>query len=251
MNIIIWVLALATFFSTLIGGLLILKFKNNMHYFFAFAAGSIIAVTFLDLLPESIKIAEENSISIRTIMLVIIGSFFFYSLLERFFVHHHITKENICDKHHDHHEEHSHIMGPIGAGSLILHSFLDGAAIGIAFQASLATGIIIAVAVILHDMTDGINTVALMLKNHQPVKRAFLFLLMGALAPTLGLIVTSLIKIPGSFLAYLLAFFVGEFLYIGASTLLPETQHHPSKKIILIMALGILLIVALTSLISA
>ncbi len=249
MNTLIWAIAAATFFSTLIGGLLILKFKKNLHYFFAFAAGSIIAVSFLDILPESIEIAEENSIPLRTIMLIIIGSFFLYSLLEKFFAHHHISEENVCEKHHEHKHEHAHILGPIGAGSLVLHSFLDGAAIGIAFQASLGAGLIIALAVILHDMTDGINTVVLMLRNHQPVKRAVYFLIMGALAPTLGLIVTSLIVIPGKFLAYLLAFFVGEFLYIGASTLLPETQHHPSKKTILVMALGILLIVLLTGLI--
>jgi ZIP family zinc transporter len=139
-------------------------------------------------------------------------------------------------------------MGPIGAGSLVIHSFLDGAAIGIAFQVSFSAGLVVALAVIFHDMTDGINTVVVMLKNHQPLKKAIVFLIMGAFAPVLGILLTSLIDIPAKFLVYLLAFFVGEFIYIGAATLLPETHHYPSKKIVIAMAIGILLIAFLTSL---
>ncbi len=246
MNWIIYAIAFLTFFATSIGGILIFKFRSNMHYFFAFSAGSMVAISFLEILPESLHIGEEMGISVNTLMLVVVGSFFFYSLLEKFFAHHHLTDENVCEKHHDHKHEHAHIIGPIGSGSLILHSFLDGAAIGIAFQADFATGILIALAVLAHNVTDGINNVVLMLKNHQPVKRAVYFLLAGALAPTLGIIVTSFISIPEYFLAYLLAFFVGEFLYIGAATLLPETQHHPSKKMILAIGLGIVVVVVLS-----
>ncbi len=239
MDKIIYLLAFATFISTLLGGFLILKFRNKMHYFFAFATGSIIAVAFLDILPESIEIASKVGISSRAIMLTIVLSFFFYSLIEKYLATH--------DLEHGH--DHAHIMGPIGAGSLIIHSFLDGAAIAVAFQISIAAGLIVALAVILHDMTDGINTVLLMLKNHQKESRAKLFLLMDAIAPVLGLIITSLFSIPEKVLVFILAFFVGEFIYIGASTLLPETRQHPSKKILIAMALGILLIVFLTSLI--
>jgi zinc transporter ZupT len=246
MEWIIYVIAIATFFATLVGGLLIFKFHKNMHYFFAFSAGSMIAISFLELLPESLHIAEEFNIPIQTIMLIVVGAFFVYSLLEKFFAHHHLTSENVCEKNHDHKHEHAHIIGPIGSGSLILHSFLDGLAIGIAFQADLATGVLIAIAVLTHNVTDGINNVVLMLKNHQPKKRALYFLLTGALAPTLGILATSFISIPENYLAYLLAFFVGEFLYIGAATLLPETQHHPSKKMILAIALGMAIVIVLS-----
>lgn len=249
MNNLIYLLALATFFSTLIGGLIILKFKKSIQYFFAFAAGSIIAVAFLDLLPESLAIAKKVNIPIRTVMLVIVGAFFFYSLLEKYFASHPLESGgHVGHESSNLHDHHGHIMGPIGAGSLIVHSFLDGAAIGVAFQVNFAAGLIVALAVILHDMTDGINTVAVMLKNKQPVKNAVIFLIMDAIAPVLGLIFTSLILIPESYLVYILAFFVGEFIYIGASTLLPETRHHPSKKLIIAMLLGILLITILTGL---
>ncbi|MBX4196085.1 ZIP family metal transporter [Candidatus Pacearchaeota archaeon] len=239
MDALIYVLGLATFLATLFGGMVILYFKKSLPYFFAFSAGTIIAVAFLDILPESLEIAGTSGIPVRSLMLTIVGSFFLYSLVEKFFATHHLESGG----HH-----HAHILGPIGAASLILHSFLDGAAIGVAFHVSTSAGIIVAFAVLFHDMTDGINTVVVMLRNHQPIKKARMFLLMDAIAPVLGLIVASLIVIPESALAYVLAFFVGEFIYIGASTLLPETREHPSKAMIFVMLLGIALIAFLTSL---
>jgi len=238
MGLLIYLIAIATFISTLLGGFIILKFKKSLPYFFAFSAGSIIAVAFLDIFPEAIETAQKVGIPLRTVMLLVVGSFFFYSLLEKYFATHHLEEEG-----------HGHILGPIGAGSLVLHSFLDGAAIGIAFQLSFSVGVIIALAVILHDMTDGINTVVVMLKNKHSTKKASIFLLMDAIAPALGILLTSLFMLSESILVYLLAFFVGEFIYIGASTLVPELKSHPSKKIIFIMALGILLIAILTSLV--
>ncbi len=232
-------LALITFCSTLIGGAVIIKFKKYLPYFFAFAAGSLIAVSFLDLLPESLELSNSIGLPIRNIMLVIVFSFFFYSFLERFFLTH--PAEG--------HEGHNHIMGPIGAGSLVIHSFLDGIAIGAAFHVNPAIGSIVALAVISHDFTDGINTVAVMLKNKQTTRRAITFLIFDALAPVIGVVAATALDIPQTVLALILAFFVGEFLYIGAATLFPETRKEMSKGIILAMALGIIVITILTSLI--
>ena len=172
-------------------------------------------------------------------MIAVVASFFFYSLLERFFLTHEMEG----------HDNHGHIMGPIGAGSLVIPSFLDGAAIGAAFHVNASMGLIVALAVICHDFTDGINTVTLMLKNRHKVGKAIIFLVLDALAPVLGILTTALVAMPESVLAILLAIFVGEFLYIGASTLLPDTRKHTSKGIIVAMALAIVLIAVLTSLV--
>jgi len=237
MDWLVILLAVAAFLSTLFGGLVILRFKKSLPYFFAFASGSLIGVAFLDLLPESLEIGGDAGLSVRTIMLVIVGSFFIYSLLEKYFLTHHM---------HDH-DDHGHVLGPIGAGSLVVHSFLDGAAIGTAFQIDQSVGLIVAFAVLFHDFTDGINTVTLMLKNKQKTKYAIAFLFMDALAPVLGVILTSFWAFSPMTLAIILAFFVGEFVYIGAASLLPEAREHPSKAIILAIALGIGLIALLTS----
>jgi ZIP family zinc transporter len=232
-------LAFTTFFSTLIGGTLAIKFKNALPYFFAFASGTLIAVTFFDILPESLEISESVNLPTRYIMITIVASFLFYSLLEKYFLIHH----------HKEGEGHGHIMGPIGAGSLVIHSFLDGVAIGAAYRVNPAIGLVVALAVIFHDFTDGINTVTLMLKNKQLVKNAQMFLLMDAIAPIIGIAFTSLIDISQIILSLILAAFAGEFIYIGAVNLLPETYKNPNWKTIFTTIVGVLLIFTLTSII--
>ncbi len=239
MDFVIIGLALVTFISTLIGGILALKFKKALPYFFAFAAGTLIAVTFFDILPESLELSESVNLPTRYIMITIVASFLFYSLLEKYFLIHH----------HEEDEGHGHIMGPIGAGSLVIHSFLDGAAIGAAYRVDPAIGLVVALAVIFHDFTDGINTVTLMLKNKQLVKNAKIFLLMDAIAPILGIAATSLIGISQLVLSLILAAFAGEFIYIGAVNLLPETYKNPNWKTVFTTIAGVVLIFTLTSII--
>lgn len=239
---IIFVLAFVTFLSTMVGGTVAIRLRERLPLFFAFAAGSLIGVSFFDLLPESLNIAASVSLTTRYIMATVVASFLFYSFLERYFLTHRYEKgENL---------DHGHIMGPIGAGSLSVHSFLDGVAIGTAYQVSAAVGIIVALAVIFHDFTDGINTVTVMLRAKQRVNRAKIFLFVDAAAPVLGVLVTSLLSISPTVLALILAAFTGEFLYIGASSLLPETYKHNSLLILLPMVLGVLLIFLLTSIIA-
>ncbi|MFH0711337.1 MAG: ZIP family metal transporter [Candidatus Aenigmatarchaeota archaeon] len=233
------ILAFVTFLSTLIGGVFAVKFKKALPYFFAFAAGSLIAVTFFDILPESLAVSASVNLPVRYVMMTVVGSFLFYSFLEKYFlIHHH--KEN---------EGHGHIMGPIGAGSLVIHSFLDGVAIGAAFQINPSVGLIVALAVIFHDFTDGINTVTVMLKNRHHVKNAMKFLIFGSIAPALGISLTFLFNINQTFLSLMLAVFAGEFLYIGTVNLLPETYKYPNWRIFLATIMGIVLILGLTSLI--
>ena len=238
MNILIW-LALATFVSTLVGGLFAIKFKKGLPYFFAFSAGSLIAICFLDLLPEALKIGESANFQSHWVFGVVVASFLFYSFLERFFLTHH---------HHDD-EGHGHIFGPIAAGSLVVHSFFDGIAIGAAYQVNAAVGLIVALAVLTHDFTDGINTVTLMLKNKHKVGKAIFFLFLDAIAPVLGIIIASSLIVNEMTLSIILAFFVGEFLYIGATNLLPETYKHDGWIMAICMLLGALLIFILTSLV--
>jgi zinc transporter ZupT len=233
-------LSFTTFLSTLIGGAFAIRFKGALPYFFAFASGSLIAVTFLDILPESLKISGFVNPPIRYIMITVVASFLFYSLLERYFLVHR----------HQESEEHGHIMGPIGAGSLVVHSFLDGVAIGAAYQINPSVGLVVALAVIFHDFTDGINTVTLMLKNKQDVKSTSIFLIMDALAPVLGVASTFLIIMSQTVLSLILAVFAGEFIYIGAVNLLPETYKYRNWRTVLTTLTGALLILALTSIIS-
>jgi ZIP family zinc transporter len=119
--------------------------------------------------------------------------------------------------------------GWVGAGGLSAHSFLDGLALGIGFQASTSVGIVVAVAILAHDCSDGMNTVSVVLKNGGSGRAAFLWLLADAAAPLAGTAASLLFHPPQGQLALVLAGFAGFFLYIGASDLLPEAFKAGSK----------------------
>jgi ZIP family zinc transporter len=239
MNWQIAAIAVTVFFATLLGGLIVLRIRRTLPYLFAFAAGNLIGVSFFDIQPVLFDIGGSSGISMRYTMVIIVASFFFFNLLERYLVLYHTDSDDFS----------GHIMGPVGAGGLVVNSLLDGVAIGIAFQAGPGIGIIVGLAVIFHDITDGMNTVVLMLKNRQSMRNSLLFLFLDSIAPALGILLTILVVFPEPLLAILLSIFAGEFLYIGAASLLPETYHYPPRRMVISMGLGILLILVLTILI--
>ena len=239
MTLSLMILGLATCLSTLLGGFVMLRFKEGQHYCFAFASGSLITVAFLDLLPESLSLGGGMGITARPLLALLVASFFFYSLVDRYFLTHHLHDD----------DAHGHPMGLIGAGSLVVHSCLDGVAIGVAFQAGSKVGGVVAAAVIAHDMTDGLNTVVLMRRNGHSAARAGLLLGLDAVAPLVGIAFASVVLLPERSLAWLLAFFCGEFLYLGAGSLLPETRKSASPLIVGAMLLGAAFVALLSALV--
>jgi zinc transporter ZupT len=232
MNILL-VLAIAVFGATLLGGLFALKFKDKLHLILGFSAGAVIGVAFFDLLPEALLLGG-STFSTSTITSLAALGFIVFMILDRFVILH-------SHSHDDEHEHHQHKQrGILGASSLSIHSFLDGAAIGLAFQISPAVGAIVAIAVLVHDFSDGINTVNLILKNGGDKKEAFRWLLVDAIAPVLGIFSTLFFTVTESTLGVMLAMFTGFFIYIGASDLLPESHHaHPTMWTTFATVLGI------------
>ncbi len=207
-------ISIATLVSTFLGGMFALRFKDKLHLILGFSAGAVIGVAFFDLLPEALGLGKENY-NIGLITSIVALGFIVYMILDRFvFFHSHGTEENNG-------ENNLNKRGVLGAGSLSMHSFLDGAAIGLAFQVSSAVGTIVAVAVLVHDFSDGINTVNMILKNSGTRRQAFKWLLVDAIAPVLGVISTLFFTVSENTLGIILAVFTGFFLYIGASDLLP------------------------------
>ena len=200
-----------------------------------FSAGAVIGVALFDLLPESINLATK-SYDIRLVTVFIAIGFILYMILDRFFsLHMHSEEEN-------QNGETNH-FGQLGATALCFHSFLDGLGIGLAFQISPTIGWIVAVAVLAHDFSDGINTVNMILKNKGKQKTAFKWLAVDAIAPVLGVVVTLFFTVPEAKLGLILAIFTGLFFYIGASDLIPESHHrHPTFLTTIMTILGILVL---------
>ncbi len=228
-------IALAAFFSTMLGGYLALKLRDRLHIILGFSAGAVVAVAFFDLLPEALELGGKSH-ELSTVIAFVAGGFLLYLLLDRVLLLH-------SHSHEDDAERHTQSRGSIRAGSLSIHSFLDGVGIGLAFQVSTAVGLIVAVAVLAHDFSDGINTVSVVVRHGGERIKALKWLVVDALAPVLGVLSTFLISVPEDSLGLLLAVFAGFFLYIGASDLIPESHHaHPRFLTTFMTLLGALVL---------
>ena len=233
-----------TFISTLIGGLVAVRYRNRFGILAAFAAGVLIAVSLFDLIPETLKLSTKAGGSPEQVMYATAAGFLFLLILERYFSVHRVCRpDGSCSNVH-------HPKGGIfGAVELSAHSFMDGLAIGTGFQVEFHVGIIMAFAVIAHDFSDGLNTVTVMLRSGNSLRPAVKMLLLDAIAPVLGVLSTLVVRIPETALLIFVPFFAGGFLYLGASDLLPEA-HEKSDPLVSIVftLLGFLLIFIITGL---
>lgn len=227
-------LSFATFLSTLGGGLTGLKNQDRLHRLLGYTAGVLLGVVAFDLLPEIFRSLNEQHRGPTGAMIALVAGFLIFHIIEKSILIHHTSEVEYKVHHHPH-------VGVASALALSGHSFLDGVGIGLGFQAGTSVGIVVAIAVIAHDFTDGLNTVNLMLLNKSPTRRTFMFLLLDAAAPVLGVLSTLLFTASAGLLTLYLAFFAGFLLYIGASEILPEAHSkHSSYLTIGLTVLGLI-----------
>jgi ZIP family zinc transporter len=224
--------ALLAFAMTLAGGAFAWRYRRFLQAIMAFSAGLLIGVVFLHLVPEITELAHEAGLEVRSLMVMLIGGFMAIFLLEKLTLIH-------SEKTHDA-PGHHHNVGLAGAIGLSFHSFLDGMAIGVGFQAGLEVGIVVLIAVLAHDFADGLNTVTFMLATRNSRWRTVTLLIVDATAPVLGAIIATFWQIDPRLLAFQLAFMAGFLLYLGASDLLPHVHERPRFTLIFSTIAGLL-----------
>ncbi|MBI3559024.1 ZIP family metal transporter [Candidatus Gottesmanbacteria bacterium] len=229
-----------TFFSTLFGGVVGLKYKDKLHLILGFTSGVLLAVVAFDILPEIIKLVNNLSLPPIQPMIALVFGFLLFHILEKLLLIHHARETEYGPHKHP-------MVGVFSALALAGHSFLDGMGIGLGFQVGPGVGILVALAVIAHDFSDGLNTVSLVLVHKNPPRKALLFLLIDALAPVLGALSTLFFTLPASSLVLYLGFFAGFLLYIGVADILPEAHsQHSSVATLAMTLLGVLFIFLIT-----
>jgi len=221
-------IGLAAGLATWIGGSLALRHSERIHLVLGFSAGAVIGVALLDLLPEAIDLGAP-AWGVLTITSVTALGFLGYLVVDRVA----LLRAGGGESHRGH----------FGAGSLTVHSLLDGLGIGLGFQVSTSVGAILAIAVLAHDLADGMNTVNLSLRGSGDPKIARRWLIADAAAPTIGIAASRLIVVPPVHLGLAIAAFAGFFLYIGASELVPDSHHrHPRAWTTIATVLGVAMI---------
>ncbi|WP_322963650.1 ZIP family metal transporter [Sphingomonas fuzhouensis] len=199
----------AAMLATLAGGLIALRLRHRIGLILGLTAGIVVGVALFDLMPEALGLAGDRW-SERDLMVFTAFGLAGYMMLDRLLAR--IPRAAAVSW-----------RGDLGPAMLCLHSLMDGLGIGIAFQIDTAAGWMIAVAVLTHDVADGVNTVSLSLaaRSEAAARR---WLVLNGIAPMLGVLIGLKLAIPATMLAPLMALFAGIFLYIGACELVPRSH---------------------------
>jgi zinc transporter, ZIP family len=219
--------------STICGGLVAIRGNNRLHLLLGIGAGMLLGATFLDLLPESIDAAQSQGWSVRAMLLVLVIGFLGFYIAERVLVLHACPESDCANEAHRR-------IGRMSAAGLIAHSTLDGAAIGAASLVNLRVGIVVALAIVAHDMSDGLNTMMLVTRGEEAGPTDFMFLGMDAIAPVIGALLALRFLPSAKWLAVFLALASGFFLYTATSDLLPEAHRRsPSSWVTILTIVGV------------
>lgn len=215
-------LAAAAVLPRLMGGLSVLRQNDRLHLAMGFAGGAMIGVALFETGPE----AFDHASGTVWVAGVILAGVVVFAALERQVFHHVHTEDTACNPR----------VAEIGAGGITAHAFLDGLAIGTAFQVSSEVGLLVSAAVLLHAFADGLNTVTILLRHGHEQRTAKLWLAADAIAPIGGAAIGLLTPLPDFVFAALLAFFAGMFLYFGAGSLLPQAHRAGRNRAIVVLA---------------
>lgn len=228
----------------LIGGVIFILKKSWAETLSAFAvpfaAGILLAVSFLHLLPETINSLGQKGYVI--VLISFLGSFLF----EKYFALMH---------HHEGHEgEGKKSSIPLVLFGDTIHNFIDGVAIAASFLISPNLGFVVALSTFLHETPHEIGDFGVLISRGWSRAKAFWANFYSALT-----------TIPGAFLVYyffpdvtsenlavVLAVACGIFLYLGASDFLPEIGEKDTKrntliKVILVIV-GVIVMYTLSTL---
>lgn len=216
-------LSFAAFLMTLLGGLVAHRVKDRRNLVLGAAAGVMLGVVSFDLLPEALALETADINGVPLPMLTFAAGFLGIHIVERAVAMHDVHEGDYATHRHAHAG-----LGLMAGSALVIHSFLDGAAIGAAFQTNTTLAVAVAIGVIAHDFTDGFNTYTLTSLYGNARRRAVTLLFLDALAPIAGATLTTAIRIPHGILGAYLGFFAGFLLYLATSDILPEA-HTPRR----------------------
>jgi len=243
MNIAI-LLAAATVLATTLGGVIALRARDRLHLVLGLAAGLLLGLVAFSLLPEVFEMGSGTLLGAPSVSVALISGFLLLHLFEKFSGSHEPAES---DYGHDH-EHSSNVTGTIGGLAMGLHVFLDGLALGVAFSIDEKLGIAVFAALLVHAFSDGLNTVAMLVKSDKWTKKGVWLLGVDAIARVSGAAIGSSLALSENFTALYLAAFSGIVIYLATSHILPEAHASHATRWTLVSTLaGVAIMWALVS----
>jgi zinc and cadmium transporter len=204
--------------------------QRNTTYFMCFAAGVLIAASFLHIIPKSFTMNPQAPI---WLLVGFLGLHLFNRFLTAF----------VCQRDPDKKDYAIGVVPMLGIG---FHSFIDGFIYSIAFTVSILTGYLATMGMVLHEFPEGIITYLLLVRGGFSESKAMVLAFFAAAATTpLGMLVSypliSAIERPA--LGALLALSAGALVYVGATHLLPRAEQEHRRFSLVALAGGVLVAV--------
>ncbi|MDI1242194.1 MAG: ZIP family metal transporter [bacterium] len=221
--------------ANVLGGLILFPdkirkdYKGVLRYLLALGAGFMLAVTFVEIIPKSIQLWQNptnGEDGLYLPMLLILGGY----LLTQFFEH------TIAPHFHLGEEVHSdHVISTksayTGIGGFLIHTFFDGVSIAAASALDVRIGFLVFIAVFLHKFPEGFTIGSMVLAAGKGRKEVVIATALVGATTLVGVIVFHLIgSYVGFSVAYALPIAAGVTLYVAASDLIPEINHHGGKS---------------------
>ena len=199
--------------------------EKNTIYFIAFAAGVLISISFLHIVPEAIEMSLDAP------LFILIGFLTIYTINR-------LLHEVLCNikKYKNYHK------GIVPTLGIAFHSFLDGIIYSVTFNVSVLTGYLSVIGMIAHEFPEGIICFLLLKKAGFKKKKAaiYAFLAAGITTPLGALLSFPYIAmLSEDILGKALALSAGALIYVGASHLLPETEESDKRFALLTLLLGV------------
>jgi len=187
------------------------KFMYNM---LAFAGGVMLAISFLELIPESIAL---SSILIA-VSGVIIGCLSMYAL-DKLIPHIH---PELCQQERGCHLKRTSLYLILG---IFLHNLPEGMAIALGTVSEMKTGLIIALAIAIHNIPEGICTSAPYYHCTGKKLKSFLISSLTAIPILVGFLLANYVfqQISSNFIGLIVGATAGLMIYITADELIPAS----------------------------
>lgn len=214
--------------------------ERFIHKMLAFAAGIMLAVSFLELIPSSIEI---SSIMIAAIG-IIFGAILMF-LLDISIPHIH---PELCQQEQGRTLKKTSVYLMVG---IFLHNFPEGMALAIGSVTGFQTALIVALAIAIHNIPEGICTSAPYYYSTKKRMKSFLLSSATAIPILIGFLFASyLFKfLTNNFIGLILAGTAGLMIYISADELIPTAcdKNHKqwSHSTIFALIAGVLLVILL------
>ncbi len=222
--------------ANVLGGLILFpskihhNYKKSLKYLLALGAGFMLAVTFFEIVPKTIllwqKTHPESTENLYPPMLLLLTGYLLTQFFEHTIAPHFHLGEEVRSE-----EIISTSSAYTGVGGLLIHTFFDGVSIAAASQIDVKVGFLVFIAVFLHKFPEGFTIGSMILAAGKGFREVLIATSVIGATTLLGVLLFYFVgNNLGFSVAYALPLAAGVTLYVAASDLIPEVNHHGGKR---------------------